>query len=148
MRNARDKREHPEDVSADDWYELGCELEISSVEEAKDAYERALEADPAHADAHVNLGRILHEEGAPAAAELHYRAALEADPEHDTAAFNHGVALEDLGRIDDAVAAYKRAIALNRDNADAHYNLAGIYERRGEKAAALRHLKAYRALTA
>ena len=28
--------------------------------------------------------------------------------------------------------------------ADAHYNLAGIYERRGDKAAALRHLKACR----
>lgn len=148
MRNAHAAREHPEDVSADEWYDLGCELEISSVEEAKDAYERALEADPEHADAHVNLGRILHEEGAPAAAEQHYRAALETDPEHDTAAFNLGVALEDLGRIDEAIAAYRSALTLDRDNADAHYNLAGIYERRGEKAAALRHLKAYRTLTA
>ena len=30
----------------------------------------------------------------------------------------------------------------------AHYNLAGIYERRGDKQAALRHLKVYRTLTA
>ncbi len=148
LRNARDARQRPEEVSADDWYDLACELEMSSIEEAKDAYERVLRLDPEHADAHVNLGRLLHEEGAPAAAEKHYRAALEADPEHETAAFNLGVALEDLGRVDDAMQAYRTALAFDPDNADAHYNLAGIYERRGEKQAALRHLKAYRSLTA
>ena len=146
MRNAREARENPGDVSAEDWYDLACELELTSADEAKDAYERTLRIDPEHADAHVNLGRLLHEEGAPAAAEQHYRAALAAAPDHETAAFNLGVALEDLGRVDDAIAAYNAALALDPDNADAHYNLAGIYERRGEKQAALRHLKAYRAL--
>jgi len=148
MRNAREARENPARVTAEEWYDLACELEMSNVAEAKDAYERALRLDPEHADAHVNIGRLLHEEGAPAAAEQHYRAALEADPHHETAAFNLGVALEDLGRIDDAVLAYKAALALDPENADAHYNLAGIYERRGEKQAALRHLKMYRALIA
>jgi tetratricopeptide (TPR) repeat protein len=145
-RTAADKRQRAEKVSADDWYGLACELEITSTSEAKDAYERALKADPEHADAHVNLGRLLHEEGAPAAAEKHYRAALEADPQHETAAFNLGVALEDLGKIEAAIRAYQQALALDPGNADAHYNLAGIYERRGEKQAALRHLKSYRAL--
>ncbi len=148
LRNARDARARAEEVSAEDWYDLACELEITSIDEAKDAYERALKADPEHADAHVNLGRILHEEGAPAAAEPHYRAALAARPDHETAAYNLGVALEDLGRLDEAIAAYRRALALDPDNADAHFNLAGIYERRGEQQAALRHLKAYRRLTA
>lgn len=134
-----------DDLDAEQWYELACELELQSAAQAKDAYERALRLDPAHPDAHVNLGRLLHEEGAPAAAEPHYRAALESDPHHATAAFNLGVALEDLGRTAEAIAAYEQAIALE-DNADAHFNLAGIYERRGEKQAALRHLKAYRAL--
>lgn len=130
--------------SADDWYMLGCELESTSVEQAIDAYERAIATDPEHSDAHVNLGRMLHEEGAPAAAEPHYRAALEIDPTNETAAYNLGVALEDLGRMNDAVRAYDRALTINPEHADAHFNLAGIYERRGEKAAALRHLKAYR----
>lgn len=132
--------------TADDWYELACELEVSSLEQAKEAYEQTIRLDPQHADAHVNLGRLLHEEGAPAAAEPHYRAALEADPEHDTAAFNLGVALEDLGRTADAIEAYRLALALDPNHADAHYNMAGIYERRGEKQAALRHLKVYRSL--
>jgi tetratricopeptide (TPR) repeat protein len=143
MRNAAAARTNPE-VSAEEWYELACELEMTSAEEARDAYERALRLAPDHADARVNLGRLLHEANAPAAAEEHYRAALDVDPEHETAAFNLGVALEDLGRIDEAVAAYQRALVLDPGNADAHYNLAGIYERRGEKQAALRHLAAYR----
>lgn len=148
LRNAQDARQRAEEVSAEDWYELACELELSSIEEAKDAYERVLRADPDHPDAHVNLGRLLHEEGAPAAAEQHYRTALEIDPEHETAAFNLGVALEDLGRIEDAIHAYRMALAIDPENADAHYNLAGIYERRGDKQAALQHLKAYRTLIA
>lgn len=145
-RNAADARERSHELSAEDWYELGCELEMSSAAEAKDAYERALKVEPDHPDANVNLGRILHEEGAPALAEKHYRAALDGDPGHETAAFNLGVALEDLGHTAEAVRAYKRAIALDPGNADAHYNLAGIYERRGQKQDALRHLKTYRIL--
>jgi tetratricopeptide (TPR) repeat protein len=132
--------------SADDWYMLGCELETSSVDQAKDAYQRAVGLDPMHSDAHVNLGRLLHEEGAPAAAEPHYRAALDADPANETAAYNLGVALEDLGRLNDAIRAYERALAIYPAYADAHFNLAGIYERRGDKASALRHLKEYRTL--
>jgi tetratricopeptide (TPR) repeat protein len=129
--------------TADQWYDVGCDAEPISGDDARHAYERALQIDPDHADAHVNLGRLLHEQGAPAAAEKHYRRALEADPEHETAAFNLGVALEDLGKVASAIEAYTRAIAIDPDNADAHYNVAGIYERRGDKAAALRYLKAY-----
>jgi tetratricopeptide (TPR) repeat protein len=140
--------ERPAQTTAEDWYQLACELELSSSPEARVAYERTLELDPNHADAHVNLGRLLHEEGEPAAAEKHYRAAMNANPQHETAAFNLGVALEDLGRTQDAQRAYERAIALDPENADAHYNLAGIYERRGDAQAALRHLKAYRTLIA
>ena len=146
MRTAEDARRRSDELTAGDWYELACELEMTSIEQAKDAYERALRADPRHADAHVNLGRLRHEEGAPAAAEKHYRAAIECNPDHETAAFNLGVALEDLGRASEAARAYERAIVLDPANADAHYNLAGIYEQRGDQQAALRHLKMYRSI--
>jgi len=128
-------------------YDVACEVEMSSPAQAREVYERLLELDPDHVDAHVNLGRLLHEEGAPAAAEKHYRRALELDPDHEIAAFNLGVALEDVGRFKDAIDAYLRALELDPQNADGHFNLAGLYERRGEKAAALRHLKTYRRLT-
>lgn len=135
-----------EQLDAEAWYDLACDLEITSPQEARAAYQRAIELDPNHADAHVNLGRILHEEGAPAAAEQHYRRALDADAEHPTAAFNLGVALEDLGRLREAREMYERTLELDPENADAHFNLAGILERRGDKPGALRHLKTYRRL--
>ncbi|MDP9193314.1 MAG: tetratricopeptide repeat protein [Acidobacteriota bacterium] len=148
VHRAAEEATRDRETTAEHWFELACELEMSSVDSAKDAYERALAVDPKHADAHVNLGRLLHEQGATADAERHYRAAVEANPAHDTAAFNLGVALEDLGRVEDAMSAYAVAIELDPDNADAHYNLAGIYEQQGDKQAALRHLKVYRALVA
>jgi tetratricopeptide (TPR) repeat protein len=143
-RNARIAEQ--KDLTAEEWYDLGCEVEPIDADEARTAYQRALELDPNLSDAHVNLGRLLHEDDAPAAAEKHYRRALEIDPENETAAFNLGVALDDLGRLREAIVAYRRALELDPNNVDAHYNLAGIYERRGEKAAALRHLAIYRRL--
>jgi tetratricopeptide (TPR) repeat protein len=135
------------ELDAQEWYELGCELEAGAPDEARDAYRRAVELSPHHADAHVNLGRLLHEQEEVAAAEAHYRIALSINPRHATAAFNLGVALEDLGQIDQAIAAYERALAADPGNADAHFNLAGICEDRGDKAGAFRHLKAYRKIT-
>jgi tetratricopeptide (TPR) repeat protein len=128
------------------WYERGCDLEETDPEAAREAYARALELDPAHADAHVNLGRLLHEAGDTAGAEAHYRSALAARPRDATAAFNMGVALEDLGRDLEAIDAYETAITLDPNHADAYFNLAGACERAGRPAAAIRHLKTYRAL--
>jgi len=128
------------------WYERGCDLEETDPEGAKDAYAKALALDPGHADAHVNLGRLLHETGDAAGAEAHYKSALAARPEDVTAAFNLGVALEDLGRDIEAIETYERAVALDPGHADAYFNLAGACERLGRPAAAIRHLKTYRGL--
>jgi len=142
----REAKTGPRQLSAEEWYGWGCELEAVSPAEAREAYERALELDPAHPDAHVNLGRLLHEGGKPAEAETHYRRALAARPDDATAAFNLGVALEDLGRAEEALSAYERAAELDPSNADAHFNAANLCEHLGQVAAALRHLKAYRKL--
>jgi tetratricopeptide (TPR) repeat protein len=145
VREAKARAE--DDLDADAWYEMAADLELTDPAEAKAAYEKTIALDDSHVDAHVNLGRLLHEEGAPAKAEKHYRAALKAEPDHAVAAFNLGVALDDLGRAAEAAQAYRRAIELDPDNPDAHYNLAGILERGGDKAGAVRHLTRYRALT-
>ncbi len=145
-RAAEEAREVGERLSADDWYRLGCDVEASSPGDARDAYRRAVELEPHHADAHVNLGRLLHEERKTGAAEVHYRIALTSKPEHAAAAFNLGVALEDRGRLEEAAEAYERALASDPAMADAHYNAALLYEKAGNKAAAIRHLKACRKL--
>jgi tetratricopeptide (TPR) repeat protein len=136
-----------EGLSAQGWYELACGLEPGAPEEAREAYERALRLDGGFAEAHVNLGRLLHERGEPAAAREHYLAALSARPDDATAAFNLGVALEDLGREREALDAYEQAIALDPVDADAHFNAANLCERLRDTEAAFAHWKRYRAIT-
>src|SRR5881296_4160143 len=142
-RTAQAARAAEGDFDAEDWYELGLEFEAVDPDEARDAYRRALELEAHHADAHVNLGRLLHEEGLVEEAERHYRLALREDRDHATAAFDLGIALEDLGRPADAVDAYRAALTIDARLADAHFNLARLYEKAGKKAAALRHLSLY-----
>lgn len=137
-------REQP--VDAEEWYERGVVLEEEEPEEAVAAYRRALELDPDLADAHLNLGRLLHEAGTLEEAERHYRRALAALPGDATAAFNLGVVLQDRGRLAEAAEAYEAALAVDDALADAHYNLAGLYETLGRREAAFRHLRTYKTL--
>jgi tetratricopeptide (TPR) repeat protein len=131
-----------DDLSSDEWFDVGVDLEAVSPEEAPAAYLRALELDPEFADAHVNLGRLMQESGDFVTAEDHYRCALSMEPEHALAAFNFGTLLEDLGHIEQAIEVYQRATAF----ADAHYNLSRLYELLGRHELALAHLKTYRQL--
>ena len=141
-------------TSATGWYELGCHLEASEPARAIAAYERAVAGRPDFADAHNNLGRLLHDSGSAGAAEASYRRAIGADPGVALYWFNLGVAVEDQGRCAEAIAAYERAIELRADAADAHYNLARLLELTARQTGdelllqrAVRHLLRYRELT-
>jgi lipoprotein NlpI len=134
--------------SVEDLYELACSLEEAAPEAARAAYQRVLALAPRHADAHVNLGRLMHEAGDLQFADEHYRAALRERPTDPVALYNLGVVLEDVGRTDEALDQYEAALAADPANADGHFNAARLYERTGRYEAALRHLRAYRNLTA
>jgi tetratricopeptide (TPR) repeat protein len=146
-RLARAARRVEEDLSADRWFALGMDLEAAAPDDARDAYRRALELEPGHVEARLNLGRLLHMGGRISEAEAHYRAVLASAGPSPTAAFNLGTALEDQGRGAEAIAAYRDAIAADPAFADAHFNLARLYERAGRRAAAIRHFRVYRDLT-
>ncbi|MDP2469730.1 MAG: tetratricopeptide repeat protein [Candidatus Palauibacterales bacterium] len=130
-------------LKAEDWYELGCGLQAGSPDQAMEAFRRAVELDAGLSDAHVNLGVLLHERSDLEGAEVCYRLALRADPQSATAAYNLGVVLEDMGKPDEATEVYRRAIECDPLLADAYYNLSRLYERAGDRAAALRHLRSY-----
>lgn len=151
-------------TSATSWYELGCRLEASEPARAIAAYERAVAGCPGLADAHNNLGRLLHDAGSPGslgAAESSYRLAICADPGVALYWFNLGVVVEDQGRRAEAIAAYEHAIQIAERGeadpasvADAHYNLARLLELSGRRTGdelmlrrAVRHLLRYRELT-
>jgi tetratricopeptide (TPR) repeat protein len=127
--------------SADKHYARALDLEDSNPQAAQKAYELCLKADPGHLEARINLGRLLHLAGRLAEAERVYRVGAKADP---FIAFNLAVVLEDLQREPDAIIAYREALALDPQFADAHFNLARLYERAQDPKASLRHLLAYR----
>ncbi len=127
--------------AADEYYASALALEDSNPQAAQRAYELCLKADTEHLQARINLGRLLHLAGRLAAAERVYRLGVKADP---FIAFNLAVVLEDLDREPDAILAYREALALDPQFADAHFNLARLYERAKDPKASLRHLLAYR----
>ncbi len=131
-------------MSADDWYDSGVDLEAVSLDDAITAYRHALELDATHSDAHLNLGRLLHESGRVREAEEHYRQAVTADPESARAFFNLGVALEDQSASTGAVEAYEAALRLDPDLAVAHFNLSRLLEAEGRQTDALAHLAEYK----
>jgi tetratricopeptide (TPR) repeat protein len=125
----------------DEHYARGLAIEDSNSQAAQKAYELCLKADPDHLEARINLGRLLHLAGRLKEAERVYRVGAKADP---FIAFNLAVVLEDLEREPDAILAYREALALDPQFADAHFNLARLYERARDPKASLRHLLAYR----
>ncbi len=131
----------------DEMYEIGCTIDEADPTQAEASYRQVLMQAPEHADAHINLGRILHERGDLAAAEAHYRRALTIRASDATALFNLGVVLEDQGMNDAALDAYSKAIEADGRNADAHYNAARLYDLAGDYTSALRHLRICRDLT-
>ena len=135
----------PERVEAEQWYERGIALEGESLEDARAAYEKAVLLDPTYADAQVNLGRVLHQQGLVASAAERYRLALLHAP-HATAAYNLGIALEDLGYRKEAIEAYTSALRLDARMSEAHFNLGRLYETAGDALSAIRHFKAYKQL--
>lgn len=128
----------------DAWYDRALDLEGRDPSAAAAAYRRALELDPTHAEAHLNLGRLLHEGGDLDGAEERYRSALAADPRLARAAFNLGVVLEDRGLPAEAEAAYGRALELDDALGEAHFNLSRLREAAGDPTRALAHLAAYK----
>jgi tetratricopeptide (TPR) repeat protein len=128
-----------------EWFAQGVALEEDPARqlEAVAAYKRALELDPNHAAAHINLGTLYYNHRDYAAAEKHYRAAIAADARYALAYFDLGNVLDETGRLPDAVVAYRQAIQLAPTYADAHYNLALAFEKLRQPRRALKHWRSY-----
>ena len=133
-------------AGAEDWFDKGYELESDDAEAAQLAYERAVAADPVHLNAHINLGRLLHESGRLADAERVYRNAIAACGSDPVLLYNLGVLLEDMERRNEAMEAYERALHRDPRLADCHYNLALLCEELNKPKQAIRHMSQYRRL--
>jgi DNA-binding transcriptional MerR regulator len=135
-----------EEVSVETWFERGLAAEDHDVQQALEAYERVRALDAQHIGARINLGRLHHEAGRLEEAQRVYREALRECEPDATLFFNFGVLLEDSSRYDEAIDAYQQALGADPDFADAHFNLARLYEIVGKPQNAIRHLGIYRRL--
>jgi tetratricopeptide (TPR) repeat protein len=120
------------------------EREAADPNAAIELYRRCFALDPNHAAAQINCARLLQQVGAHDEAERMYRSDALRDPH---ALYNLGVLLEDTGRPAEAIESYLAVIALDAGFAEAHYNLARLYEMQGNTPHMIRHLRQYRSLT-
>jgi tetratricopeptide (TPR) repeat protein len=131
--------------SAEEWFELGmaCDTKAESLEQAADAYRKAVDASPEWVEAHINLGTALYQLNRMQEALSEFAVAVEYEPRNALAEFNLGCVLEQLGDADEAIKHLLRAIELSPALADAHLNLALAYEKRGHIQNSIRHLSLY-----
>jgi len=141
------ERKHAENVlrEAEAWFQKGLDLEETGapVEQAMEAYRKALELNPSAAGALVNLGTIHYRLRQFAEAEKCYVQAIVADPGYPLAEFNLGNLYDEQNLLKAAVSHYRRALDLNPSYADAHFNMALICERSGDPLKAVAHWKTY-----
>jgi tetratricopeptide (TPR) repeat protein len=140
----------PAQASADpaDWFGRGLALERADPPEAMRAYRQAIETDPSHLDAWINLGLLQHESRRMNDALKTYLEALDVVGAEPVLLFNLGVLLEDMQRRREAMQAYQGVLRVDPGFADAHYNLAMLFERSARPRDALRHMSQYHKLTA
>ncbi len=131
--------------SAEEWFEFGmlCDSNSESLEDAAEAYKKAVEAAPEWVEARINLGTAMYQLGRMAEAYEHFSAAVQIEPENTLAEFNLGCVLEQLGNTAEAIVHLSRAVELSPSLADGHLNLALAFEKNGQPQYALRHLSLY-----
>ncbi len=125
--------------SADVWNNLGVSLQaLGRLDEAREAFRKALARDTAHMLANTNLACVLNALDEPLEAERYARAALAKAPDHASALNRLAASLRAQGRHDEARACLDRALALRPDYAETWFNLGILHQDRNELNEALR----------
>jgi tetratricopeptide (TPR) repeat protein len=138
----------PADAELADWFAHAFSIEEADPASSMESYQKAIEEDPCLVGAYANLGRLLHQAGRIAEAETVYltgESACDVDP---ILLFNFAVLREDQGMTQEAIALYNQALIIDPEMADAHCNLGLLYVAIGRQRDAVRHLGAYRKLSA
>ena len=110
-------------------YSLGIILlnQINNPTAAEPHIRKAIELNPANADAHVMLGFLLGQKGDYPESEMCNRMAIDLQPGHYGALTNLGHALKEQGRFDEALEFYTRACNVRPDQATSWEHLGAVY---------------------
>ena len=112
---------------------MGATLKAQGkMEEAIEAYKKALAIKPDYADAYNNMGNALQDQGKLDEAIEVYKKALAIKPDYADAYNNMGNALQDQGKLDEAIEVYKKALAIKPDYAEAYNNMGNALQDQGK----------------
>jgi tetratricopeptide (TPR) repeat protein len=126
--------QRPEDPYAH--FQLGyCYAGLKRSADAKTEFSRAIALDPKMAAAHLNLGLVLMDSDAGAAAEA-FRDTAELQPTESRPRFLAGFSLERAGKFPEAIEQYRAALALSPKDYEAHFALGRVLLRAGDAAGA------------
>ena len=106
--------------------------EQGKLEEAIEAYNKALAIKPDYAEAYYNMGNALKDQGKLEEAIEAYNKALSIKPDYAEAYNNMGNALQDQGKLEEAIEAYNKALAIKPDYAEAYYNMGIALQEQGK----------------
>lgn len=123
----------PANRLAEAQYQIGVEHELDGrLDAAADCYRAVLDVNPAHAEAHANLGGLLRQQGELLAAEEHLARATSLDGQLFRAHHNLAQVRHDLGDLDKAMAGYRQALGVAPDAYESLVNLGTVLTEAGE----------------
>jgi tetratricopeptide (TPR) repeat protein len=98
-------------------------FERGEFDAAFDAYERAVDANPEHAEAHYGMGVVYQQDEEYDLAEQEFRAVLRIDPNHADAHFGLGEIFDTRQDWQNAIQEYRAALRIAPNDADARERL-------------------------
>jgi len=142
---------HAESEEAMELNREGAKLiEQGKMEEALEAFQKAVELDSNDAVARLNLAYTYDRQGRTEEAIVEYQRAIELSPSNLLAYNNLGVLYDKMGQYDEAIGEFQRALEIDPTDANASKNLENakqnktvIEEREGQFAELRREIEAH-----
>ncbi len=106
-------------------------MKLRHLDVAAAIFQKACDLQPQSADAHMNLGMVLQEQGKLHDAIRAYRRALALRPDYAEAHANTGTSLQALGKYDEAVTAFGKALASRPAYPEVYNNLGVVLQEQG-----------------
>jgi len=103
-----------------------------NLEEAIEAYNKALSIKPDYAETYYNMGITLEEQGNLEEAIEAYNKAIAIKPNYAVAYNNIGITLQEQSKMEEAIEAYNKAIAIKPDYAEAYNNMGVALQDQGK----------------
>lgn len=124
------------------WTAMGVIYQLQGkAENAEDCFRRSIAFNPDYFEAYINLGEIEEGRNNPREAGSLYRQAALRNPVSPKPWVHLGNLFRRQEQTDSSLLSFQRALAIDPFSGPAHYGIALILERRGEKPEARRHLE-------